>query len=541
MNPATPGPFDPDDPADEELIRRIIIEAGDASVSPRPEFVSELRTLVLSRLKPPAQRWRRTMRLCVGSGLAAILVAAVAFGLTTLRSANAWAQVATALQGRSWVHSKTVGPDNKVFGESWFSPKRRVIAFRHDADAEYHDHALRVFSKYVASEGVIYHLPEGSERMSMDLGFFTQLLGPLGPTKSPYPGMEIVAQTRREVGEDGKNWVDVELTLRVIAGDGEQQVRFRIDPRTKLPHSSLARSREGQVMTTFFDYPDHGPGDIYDLGAPRTAKLIDRIPPGDLNRVLAGLKAGRVRFDDYLAIMDWGDGQNVFRVWRKGVKWRVESLFSVAKGWPSFPRDADAAWWKLHQAEYLSITQAICDGETVFYYQTVGNVFERGRKEPPSLKLSMRQAINPSDDPFMPWPSYFVEHLGHPDVYQPTHDRDFQLEPRPDDGPPETIRLQVRDTHNSGPTRPDLYRLWIRPAQGFISMRSETSVFNAGNPPKVAYVDTMIMEDLARSPGGYWYPTKIRRVTSNSKGEQIWKYHLAFDVPIPDELFRKLP
>ena len=122
---------------------------------------------------------------------------------------------------------------------------------------------------------------------------------------------------------------------------------------------------EGLIGARLFDYPDSGPADIYDLGVPRVAKIVDRMPSNDLDQVLAGLKVGRVRFDDYLGIVDW-DGLNINRVWRKGRRWRAEILIPGSKNAPEFPRDAGAAWWKKHQADYTFLVQAICDGENVY-------------------------------------------------------------------------------------------------------------------------------------------------------------------------------
>ncbi len=185
--------------------------------------------------------------------------------------------------------------------------------------------------------------------------------------------------------------------------------------------------------------------------------------------------------------------------------------------------------------------QAICDGERVYYYRTEGNSFMPGANGPPRPKLSMEQSINPSDDPFMPWPHLFAEHVGHPAVWQPTDDRAFVLEPKPTDGPPGTIRLQVRETRSSDPRLPDLYKLWIDPQQNYVALRAETSVFeSSAKPQKLAFVDTNVIESLARSPGGHWYPTRVVRKTSNFAGEQVYRYHLDFEAPLPDELFLPL-
>ncbi len=162
--------------------------------------------------------------------------------------------------------------------------------------------------------------------------------------------------------------------------------------------------------------------------------------------------------------------------------------------------------------------------------------------------MSGTQAINPSDDPFMPWPHLFVEHLSHPNVWPPTPEREFILDAKPADGPPNTIRLRVHDTRFADRARPDFWKLWIDPARGYISLRTEMSVFESQNPPEIAFVDTMFMEDLRQSPNGFWYPGKVRRMSSkfkiqqpaNFNPEQVWKYHLQFDVPMPDDLFRPL-
>ena len=537
MNRAMPDPHDDDDDA---RMARLISEAGDLSVTPRPEYVADLRALLLDRLGPPRHARRLRTKLLVGSGLAACVFVAVALALVLTRPANAWTEVAQALQGLPWVHTRTLGPDGKEVGQAWFSPKNGVSAVRHGPFVEYHDHALQTFTKYVPEEKIVYRLPETSDRNSKGIEFIQQLLDLKGPTKSPIPGLELIAQSRRDLVEDGRAWVDIDLTLKVIAGDRNQQMRFRIDPRTKRPHSLVYQAGEGPDATILFDYPDHGPADIYDLGAPRTAKLVDRTPGDDLNRVLAGIKAGRIRFDDYQAIMDMGDGNNVKRVWRKGQKWRAETLRSTVQKWPQFPRDADAAWWKLHQADFVSEVQAICDGEKVYYYKSEPTRREAEGKDQPPLKLTMTQPFSPSDDPFMPWPDLFPEHIAHPSVWQPSADREFLLDPHPADGPPQTVRLRVRDTRPSDRPSPDFHKLWLSPERSYIAVRSESPVLESINPPKVAYIDTRILEGLARSPSGSWYATRVRRKTSNFNTEQVWTFHVDFEVQMPDEMFQPL-
>jgi hypothetical protein len=73
----TPDRPDDDDPDelevdDEDRMARLVSEAGDPRVEPRPEHVAALRTRLLDRLGPPrAVRPWTTRWLVVGSGLAA--------------------------------------------------------------------------------------------------------------------------------------------------------------------------------------------------------------------------------------------------------------------------------------------------------------------------------------------------------------------------------------------------------------------------------------------------------------------------------------
>ena len=172
-------------------------------------------------------------------------------------------------------------------------------------------------------------------------------------------------------------------------------------------------------------------------------------------------------------------------------------MLPVSKKPPQIPGDADAAWWKAHQGDFTPWFEAVCDGEKVYYYNVEGNPFGPDAKGPPAVKLTMTQAINPSDDPFMPWPDMFPEHLSHPAVFQPTHDREFLLDPKPADGPPGTLRLRVRDTRFPDPGHPDLYKLWIDPAASYVAVRSETSVFRVGQPTE----DRLCRYEGAGRPG----------------------------------------
>ena len=73
MSRPTPDPPD----ADEDVMSRLVFEAGDPTVEPRPEHVADLRALILDRLGPPRTDRPSRTRWLVVSGLAAACLVAV--------------------------------------------------------------------------------------------------------------------------------------------------------------------------------------------------------------------------------------------------------------------------------------------------------------------------------------------------------------------------------------------------------------------------------------------------------------------------------
>jgi hypothetical protein len=563
----------PDQPDEEGLMARDISEAGDSHVEPRPEHVARLRSLLLERLGPPrphpARRWKS--RLLVGSGLALLgsgLAATVVLVLVTLsRPAIAWAQVARALQGRPWVHGEVVGPDGKKLFEQWLSSDRALGGERAGPQIAFHDYRRKILTKYVPAEGVVYRLPEPPEGAPGDTNFLRQLLDqlldPAGPPKFPFPGTELIGQARRKVRDGGKTWLEIELTLRVAGGSRgpDESMRIRVDPATKLP-DSLAFAEDGKRYTAWIDYPDRGPADIYDLGAPRTAKVVDNLPAGDVGRVLAGLKAGRRQFDDYRAFVVEETVKEfprydtarftAFRVSRKGRKWRIERFPYGKKDWaPPPPPNVDLAWWKEHERDFTFIPHIICDGEADWRYYLVDEwkpgmpVPKPGTPDPRSGQtVGPNQLMGPGDDPVLPFwcQAQFPEQVGHLNVGigQPDNDREFLVELKPNDGPPGTILFRGRDTNPRAAAIPDHFRLWVDPAANYLSMRTEVRVSEPSDVHKVAWIDTHILEAVAKSPKGYAYPTRARQITHNGQHEVVRTFFVDFDAQLPDELFRPL-
>ncbi|MFI5456204.1 MAG: hypothetical protein ACHRXM_12220 [Isosphaerales bacterium] len=543
---------------DDDETRGWISEAGDPCVEPRPEHVEQLRGLLLDRLGPPRRNattppWLNAARWLV----AACVLVAAGLGIFNVlaRPVNAWARVAQAMQEKTWIH--VVSQVSKDFSsESWISPRFQIEAYKYDhgpeeSGTEYHDLKMGIKTQYVPGENTIYRLPEGPafrKHLAVELMAFDQLLRGEIFKISPIPDTEIVGQTSREVVDQGKTWKEYELTVRGL-GTPEtlRRMWLQVDPRTGLPRTWDVEVGGGAKIRQVLDYPDFGPADILAMGVPAAAKRVDRIPSDDLNRLLTALKVGRNRFDDYCGY-SWSEGTtppNVKRVWRKGRKWRVDcdlprvttkaALFEYDK----VPNDADLAWWQRRDKDVIYEPQAICDGQTIWYYNYKPQPLRPDKPYSSKLESVTSQPVYGSlDDPRMPWPHLLPEQLGHRSVDVPDNEREFLLEPKPDDGPPNTVRLRVRIAKSNDPNRPDFYRLWVDPEKNYLALRSEMSVYERGNlQSKIAYVDTQVLTDFARSPSGFWYPTRVVRTTSNSKHEQVTRFTLDFEAQIPDRLF----
>jgi hypothetical protein len=538
---------------DLDDVSRWVAEAGDPSVEPRPEHVERLRDLLLDRLGPVR---RQTPRL--GFQLARWLVAAcflIAAGMgifsLLVRPANAWARVAKAMQEKPWIHIATRG-SSAPKTETWISPTFQILASKYDhgpehRGAEFHDLKMGIKTQYVAEENTVYRLQEDAARQqynARELTGFEQILRGEAFQASPFPDAEIVGQKSREVAEGGKTWKECELTVR-WKDSPERRARmwWRVDPETNLPYTWDIEVADGKIQQTI-DYPGFAPSDIVALGAPATAQVVDRIPNHDLNRILTGLTIGRNRFDDYCGYV-WGT-LGINRVWRKGQRWRVEmarprttTKAAIVEFYTKGPNDVDLAYWKEREKDIIFEAGALCDGRTIWYYNYKPQAMEHDQPYSSQLEsVTSQQVTGAADDPMMPWPHLMPEQLSHPSVYVPDSDREFFLDPKPGDGPPKTVRLKVRNSRSKDPQRPDLYRLWIDPDKNYLSLKSETSVFDGGSiQGKIAFVDTYTLADVARSPNGFWYPTRVLRKTSDFKDQQVTRFALDFESVIPESLF----
>lgn len=502
---------------------------------------------------------KRRLWFGVAVGVAVVTVMAV---IPFTATAVSLADVAHAVSRQPWIHVT----EHASYGnrEVWYSPVDDVSATRKDDWIEYFDHKLKVFYSYDIAEGVLYRVPEiGTVRRQsrfIDISETLPLLLADGvPAGNPLAKMgflngrpqewKLLEQRLDKVTDDGGHkWLDYTLTVRMREGENPTQVLFRVDPESKLPNlNRVTREQNGETVTyeATFDYPHSGPRDVYDIGVPRDAKLVDRIPTDDVARLVAGVEAGRVRFDDFRAIVvRYSDGirdwwrQRPDIIHRKGTRIRRDLVYY----WTSPPvepaNDVDVdKWWKKRVKAFRYYPTRICiDGtDYSFKHRSITAADGTPRKEIESVQSYV---FGGDADQFVPafW-SLSPDCAARPPLGIPSQLYEAVVDTHPKDGPEGTVLLRVRrsgrvDAAPNQPMPPDEYRYWIDPAREYLVMRIDMM----GGEEKAQ--SSLIVESVAQSPKGHWYPTRVRQTSSREDvTDSIMEYHVEFGVDIPDALF----
>jgi len=502
----------------------------------------------------------RRYRWIAAAGTATVLTAMVLIHLSSM--SVSLADVAQAVSRKKWIQltvRATAGEKELGEKEEWYSPNREVTAMRENERIVYHDHKLKVYNTYDVAERILYRVPAVGKRPQNPWSEITETLPRLlagGDTAKLLSEMKfagsqgdelhIAEQKMKKVTEGGREWLDYTLTVKARDVDQPVTILFRVDPGSNLPHlSRVTGQHDGQAFRydITIAYPETGPEDIYAIGVPRDAKLVDRIPKDDLARLIAGVAAGRVRFDDFRAFVvpSHGEGGHwldsaVEMIHRKGNRIRRD-MGSVGSDPVRPAHDVDAsAWWSQHAKEfsYTLASIGIAGVEQMFRQRTITEPNGSERYEivpgrPFGSALNAEQWI----------PSFYTltpDYAGRPPLGIPSERMEAIIETDPGDGPEGTVLLRVvpsgrRDSSTDPDTNkqtamPGGSKFWIDPAREYLVMRWDMQ--NGSH----------IVETVAQSPKGHWYPTRVRRKSSDPAIKDTFlDFYVEFDVEIPDALF----
>ncbi|MHC5541426.1 hypothetical protein ACYOEI_24665, partial [Singulisphaera rosea] len=484
------------------------------------------------------------------------------------------AEVAGAMLAQPWVHSRSIDSDQRV-SEFWYSPSRDISATRGPGSIEFDDFRVEVYHSYNPEEGVVYRGPivwrsQANRFDSMAESLKVLLRGenppdkPLANLRFLGPGrgaMKVLDQRVEKVVEPAHTWLDYHLTVKYPDMDQPLGMLFRVDAATKLPQlSRIEQRRDGKSssLETRYDYPETGPVDLYALGVPKTAKLVDRVPAGDLDRVWKTLQAGRERMDNYRTVfvqhiegLDyqwWRDTPIVF--YRKGNKFRADYVSGSIGDESKLQKPADGEdlrkWWFERTKSYRFYTQYVLR-DSILYSSNTKMVKDADGS--PHQEIESVQETRFSFAPGETFPSEYVmrpEFTCRPPLGLGHQHLEPRLDLHPAEGPPGCFLLSIGHTskenrvNDKGIGIPDGYRYWLDPQRDDIIVRWEMAMRDDNG--KETIISNHTIEETARSPQGVWYATKVRlkRASRDKDGksfDQVYHMYVDFDVKLDDSFF----
>ena len=254
---------------------------------PNPGHRESLRGQMLSAFNKSGEQpetessslWRTIMKSPIGKVAAAAAIVTIALFLLShfTGSSNiapsALAKVVEAVQKESWMHSVIVfnqAGESDVM-ESW-------VSFESQVEIEKESGGRVAFYDYKKQKQHVYN-PTIKTITVTDLENGAVALGTSGPLEL----FNKLIQLEKDKGAkvEHKRTKSTETYEVIMSGDKGIEVSvLKVDVQTYLPTALEVSFTEhnGQLLYTArgnFDYPKRGPSDIFDLGVPRTAKIID--------------------------------------------------------------------------------------------------------------------------------------------------------------------------------------------------------------------------------------------------------------------------
>ncbi|QEG43815.1 hypothetical protein [Roseimaritima ulvae] len=285
--------------SDEFLNDERIAAAFDVdAVEPSPQHVEQLRRRLAGQINADSRpqhldtpSGRRRLRFRLPLSLASIAAAALLVGLL-LRPFSGAAEAGLqrslmVTREAGWIHGLTTieHQQQTTVAESWCSPAERIVAFRSPQMMHFVDYQQGQQFSYAAGPNKIFQWEADAGREGWGRQFVYALLHDQDQNQSLqslFPGHDVSdVQTSRLDGERGgitqysyrvrsRRTPDVGWTTTIQTADASGRILRWQDQHTSGMHVSVV-----------FDYPDQGPGDIYQLGADRDAEIVRIATPAN--------------------------------------------------------------------------------------------------------------------------------------------------------------------------------------------------------------------------------------------------------------------
>jgi hypothetical protein len=227
----------------------------------------------------------RITKLAAAAGIiVAVLIGVSEFGGSIDGAGIAFGQIKQAVEKALWIHS--VNNNSGSSDEGWLSFAQQIeINKKANGKITYKDYGKKI--KYVYS-------PETEIITLTDISHEKFALG----TTDIFSFIEAYLDKERARGAilNRKNGIYNEMPVEIwevtrSEGNWSEQIKLFIDMENFLPlavevKSGDSNNESGYVGNITFDYPQNGPLDIYALGVPQSAKIIDTLPQQDVREIL---------------------------------------------------------------------------------------------------------------------------------------------------------------------------------------------------------------------------------------------------------------
>ena len=177
------------------------------------------------------------------------------------------------------------------------------------------------------------------------------------------------------------------------------------------------------------------------------------VPTAVADEVINNYKQARKDFDDYYAVVvmgdsmgQWWQASQLYRVWRSGLRWRIEQVMQTGPSLRQVPdnNDRQTEWWMQRATDLPFRPVELSDGRDCYRFRD-----GRWQKVRPVSK----------ENPYSTLPHVMPEFIGRPFLHALHPGAEIMLNPELSKGPAGTVFLSAARTGRSrDQTTPNFYR-----------------------------------------------------------------------------------
>jgi hypothetical protein len=497
--------------------------------------------------QPKIDTHRRRRRRVVARGSASCVIVIVGLILFMMRTprVDAWSEIVDAVSQQRWLLVTTENPKSRT----WYSKTLGVLASEVSTGADQGLVFIDLQQKFVdcyAVKGQFgpVHSPGTVSRTSLrddnrmgidrELAQFEVVVSHnLSGMFSP--DVDVLEHRATKYTRGNQNVTEHRFLLTPEGDDSApHRVTVVVNEQTQLPIEQRIQPSNGPEIVRQISFPESGPKDIFALGAPQHAKIVDQRPGAHVQTLLDQFALARVNTGAYSAIViERSERQQLpqflmaSRIWKDRTRWRIERIQKRASlENPTSIETNHAPWWHDFADGAKYFVMAISDGHAECTYHAIrqGNQPEEDSENPGFLLVrsfdEVRRPHRSLVDPDTHHDHLLPEWVGFPKLHQ---NAEFAIEPNPLDG---SIWL-------TGTSPDSKTRIWLDPAHGNMARKHEYYVVLDGVFQLQGELEIF---EVTQTPTGEWLPGAVRStgIHKGKRSQSITTYYYDFDIS-PEE------